>query len=988
MFCTNVLKSGNFDENITIMSDIIDIVHNLSFQVTGDKYIQDTIKKMQESEAAIRRNISAVDELNKIMSTKTDRSEIQFLQESIDKRTKSIMLQKQALQQKFETDKVLQAAVRQEIGLVTQLNNKIQQLTRERAVAMDVAAIRNYTNQIKAAQNEMATLLGMGAQGANGNGGAGGGVLGGLFGGGGGLGRQLLQGTLLGFGIGSGFGLISRAVSGIIEFAQAELNATAHAKELIEANDALASSFSALADSIQKAAEQEQALVEAEIRNSTGIDLSVNAYKQKEEALKAIGAINGKVGNAELDQLVAAQQTRQAELQDLQEKYKRLVLIEAVLDAARSKAGLATGGKFNIGGSSATSSSGAQGEAAIDVINSSILSNDDKARLITAIHEAQEKKGNILDVLDTAKNKAKTDTAAGDTDISNKQNEILNADRAFQAKLDEQARTAKIKLNKELADEDEKYRELKGKEDIASVDKIVADVNAKYKQLVDENTRKETEELNTFPDGDPRRAAIAKKYGLIAGDINRNRDQDISNQTFEFNRSRFFGQESDMAGEAAANAAQAKFAAGYGVPDYDKMAAAQEADRQAQLANASKAFNELSEKYRQSGEDTTTIEKQYAQQVEQIEQESYSKRLQLASDYFQQLSQRITQIGTYLLTNNVTAILSGRGSSQDKNRRIAMAQARNQISTNQQLVPGLQGVVSGDQDAAINASGADATSKAVDQTMADQQKLATAQQGIAEGEQKLHDLKIQQLEEEITAFQSMVDTAVKGYQTIAQARQADLNRQVEVDTQRVDLAYKLAERGNTQALAQQQKALDEAEKQKRQQALTDQEINAALTVSNMIVAVTKSAAEGGVAAPATIALALAAIGTGIAEAVALGQAQKQSFAKGGYTGDGGKYDEAGTVHKGEFVFTKEQTAKYRPLFEAIHTGQLEAPPVAYTRTFTHGDQYATRNELRAIGDKLDVLIGKEVSVRQSVSKAGVYQIVEEQQRAHAVKWKN
>jgi murein DD-endopeptidase MepM/ murein hydrolase activator NlpD len=33
------------------------------------------------------------------------------------------------------------------------------------------------------------------------------------------------------------------------------------------------------------------------------------------------------------------------------------------------------------------------------------------------------------------------------------------------------------------------------------------------------------------------------------------------------------------------------------------------------------------------------------------------------------------------------------------------------------------------------------------------------------------------------------------------------------------------------------------------------------------------------------------------------------FAEGGYTGDGGKYEPAGIVHAGEFVFTKEQTAR-------------------------------------------------------------------------------
>lgn len=46
--------------------------------------------------------------------------------------------------------------------------------------------------------------------------------------------------------------------------------------------------------------------------------------------------------------------------------------------------------------------------------------------------------------------------------------------------------------------------------------------------------------------------------------------------------------------------------------------------------------------------------------------------------------------------------------------------------------------------------------------------------------------------------------------------------------------------------------------------------------------------------------------------------QDNSFAKGGYTGDGGKYEEAGIVHKGEFVNDKETTKKYRNLLEGMH----------------------------------------------------------------------
>ncbi|WP_417651067.1 phage tail tape measure protein [Citrobacter sp. FR21M1BA2611] len=42
---------------------------------------------------------------------------------------------------------------------------------------------------------------------------------------------------------------------------------------------------------------------------------------------------------------------------------------------------------------------------------------------------------------------------------------------------------------------------------------------------------------------------------------------------------------------------------------------------------------------------------------------------------------------------------------------------------------------------------------------------------------------------------------------------------------------------------------------------------------------------------------------------ATGGFQGAGFAGGGYTGDGGKYDPAGVVHKGEFVFTKEATQR-------------------------------------------------------------------------------
>jgi|GEM_PF-3744085 len=46
------------------------------------------------------------------------------------------------------------------------------------------------------------------------------------------------------------------------------------------------------------------------------------------------------------------------------------------------------------------------------------------------------------------------------------------------------------------------------------------------------------------------------------------------------------------------------------------------------------------------------------------------------------------------------------------------------------------------------------------------------------------------------------------------------------------------------------------------------------------------------------------------------------FAEGGYTGDGGKYEPAGVVHKGEFVINKESTAKFFPLLQILNGQSL------------------------------------------------------------------
>jgi hypothetical protein len=85
----------------------------------------------------------------------------------------------------------------------------------------------------------------------------------------------------------------------------------------------------------------------------------------------------------------------------------------------------------------------------------------------------------------------------------------------------------------------------------------------------------------------------------------------------------------------------------------------------------------------------------------------------------------------------------------------------------------------------------------------------------------------------------------------------------------------------------------------------------------MVLTVTESVMKGvaatGLLNPAALAQAFAKVvaikaAFAAAKAFVMGGKKKESFASGGYTGDGGKYEPAGIVHKGEYVIPREQLA--------------------------------------------------------------------------------
>lgn len=117
-------------------------------------------------------------------------------------------------------------------------------------------------------------------------------------------------------------------------------------------------------------------------------------------------------------------------------------------------------------------------------------------------------------------------------------------------------------------------------------------------------------------------------------------------------------------------------------------------------------------------------------------------------------------------------------------------------------------------------------------------------------------------------------------------------------------------------------------------------------------------------------LLLKAINPTAADALeAQGPFSGKGFARGGYTGDGGKHQMAGIVHKGEFVWDQDTTKRYRPLLQALSGGSV--PSLTATRSSYAAGGYVTGE---SGGSPVEVNIhnhtGQQVSSNQRTGSDG------------------
>ena len=138
-----------------------------------------------------------------------------------------------------------------------------------------------------------------------------------------------------------------------------------------------------------------------------------------------------------------------------------------------------------------------------------------------------------------------------------------------------------------------------------------------------------------------------------------------------------------------------------------------------------------------------------------------------------------------------------------------------------------------------------------------------------------------------------------------QQRLDSINQQEQEAKQAIETQKQLAAQGLENTLAFEQKRADKIAQQRQEELERQQRVEAGIRLADAFI----SSYQARVQQDPNTALQKAGQDVLLVRAAAQIIKQSLGFADGGYTGDGGKYEEAGVVHKGEFVIDKETTSK-------------------------------------------------------------------------------
>lgn len=254
------------------------------------------------------------------------------------------------------------------------------------------------------------------------------------------------------------------------------------------------------------------------------------------------------------------------------------------------------------------------------------------------------------------------------------------------------------------------------------------------------------------------------------------------------------------------------------------------------------------------------------------------------------------------------------------------------------------------------------------------------------------------IKESIELYDVLTNTAVNAYNSIADAKQQQIARELEYQQYAISQAQILAERGNTEVLKQEEERQRELIKRQREAARQQQIINQALVLSNALVAVARAAAEGGgYGSIATVAATIAALGAGYAFVQSFSRDSAQGFKDGVIDLKGAGSTKSDSIparlSRGESVMTAEATAMYKPILEKMQALEYNPFQVIYPKQPETAQGYgmASSKEVGKLNKKLDGVIGAirdymPVKVNTRIDQNGVANLVERSVKNQRQRW--
>lgn len=972
---------------------VLDIVHKISYEVAGQAAVSAIEKTFQKNAETIARNTVSLARLQAQLNATTDPAKQERIKQAIENRTKAIRDQGKAIQDTIQNDKQFQAALRSEIGILNELNGRLKTLRESRDKATSTDQIKKYSKQIAEVESQQRKLLS-----------SGGGLLGNIS-------NSILQGI----GIGSGIQIFETAFSFLTGFINDSSNLAKEVEGVKVAFDKLNNPnlLQNLREATKGTVSDLDLMKQAVQFSNFGLPVERMA-----EALR-FARIRAKETGQDVNYLVQSIVTGIG-------RQSPLILDNLGISTKRVAEEFKRTGNF--------------AEAAFNIIK------EETAKAGPDLDTYAERIGRINAQIENQKatageyfNFIKEAWLGIGRDLITPGNQMTfpNAQAVFES--------ARLRVEAE----EEAYRRRASAD--AAYQGLYARFLKDIEKMDFDSRQKRLEEVQKFYNEglDHERAyfgASSKQYqeyyaiqtaafnifrqnfnntpqnlmGLSASNLQTANREQISGFIDQLTQQRDALPLSDSAGIAKFNKQIDELSKL--VDKYNPV--------QKKLAKSSKDAYTLAKERLQTESETAKYNDEILQGLnDQLDNERLAYQSWISSAEGLEASIQLRGAKERQFNENLRIIEDLRKirleilNGEDIQRQLAAAEKFNKTGDIARLRNDLDESLSNLIDLRLqlrirlitsiqntndrNAQQEDNIKDAVDKQINEVGKFVREAQKKMNADfekQQQDQLKKEQeiIEQRKQAYMDMyadiISSADMAINTILNSQINALDREIEYRRYAVEQAEKLAERGNVTVLKEEEEQLRRLTAEREAAAQRQVQLNAIIQASQMAVNVAQAigavieAAKGDPYTLAARVIAAAAALTGAIVAITTAFSSANSsmggFYEGGYTGDGGKYEPAGVVHKGEFVFDKETTSKHRELFEKIHSGRYPVIPDFVKQASYQLYMPSMPKELgsdsnkgngdvkKELGEIRDAIYDMEISVSQRVNEYGIQQIVE------------